>query len=110
MKIERKLVDESTIEDFADKNDLIMSVVERKSYSKGCKFYASFKNCDIANGGFLIGEYGDGENEEDAIKNYSKIISLKTLVVSDEHRRRKIACPRFAESNVNDHRGAGEQL
>ncbi len=80
MKIVRKPIPEMTIEKFADKHGLVMGVIERVDPNHP-RFYAEFLNSAVKDGPFLIGAYGDGNTEEEAIADYAKNISLKLLSV-----------------------------
>ena len=96
MKIERFLVPESTIEDFAEKHGLTMEIHERSDSDPDSRFYANFANVELKFGPVLAGTHGNGPNEEAAIKNYAKEISLKSIIVNEASvARRVIQCPRF---------------
>ncbi|GAF90278.1 unnamed protein product [marine sediment metagenome] len=90
MEIERKIVEEITIEEFAERHNLIMEIRDRGLKSEHPRYYASFKNSEIEGDGVLIGAYENGETEEEAIQGYAKRISEETLVInarkSDEQR------------------------
>lgn len=79
MKIERHFKDRMTIEEFAEKHDLIMEVYER---DKGIAtpFYARFKGAEIKDDGMLRSAHGNGYTEEEAINDYASEISEKVLV------------------------------
>ena len=97
MEIERHKVHEMTIEEFAENNNLIMEVHERDD-PKLPRCYAHFKLSDIKDGSCLIGKYGDGETEQEAIRNYAKEISGKLLVIGAfSSDRRNIQVPRLIE-------------
>lgn len=77
MKIERNyLPDPIGIEEFAERHDLTMQVVQRANGS----FCASFKGSEQKGNRVLIGTSGNGETEGDAIRDYARQISGKTLV------------------------------
>jgi len=71
-----------TIEEFAENHNLEMVVNERENIppSISGRFYASFKHCDLKDGGMLCGAYGDGITPENAIKEYAKRINGELLV------------------------------
>ena len=102
MEIVRELIPVSTIEDFADKHGLVMEVKERGGDWRGSggQFYARFKNSDVLDGHFLVGTFGNGHTEDEAICAYASEISEKVLVLDSwTPQRREIICPRFKESS-----------
>ena len=81
MKVTMTSVPMGTIEGFAEKYDLEMEVCERRvPLGNENRFYASFKGSEEKGNGVLIGTYGNGATHEEAIANYAKAISMKTLV------------------------------
>jgi hypothetical protein len=97
METERHPVSEMTIEEFAENNNLIMEIHERND-PKLPKHYAHFKLSDIKEGSCLIGKFGDGETEQEAIRNYAKEISGQLLVIGAfSNNRRNIQVPRLIE-------------
>lgn len=88
MKIERNLLSEQRIEDFADENGLTMFVGERDSTGHN-RFYAYFKEAEVKQGYCLVSVYGDGLTEVEAIQQYAGKISRQMLVLhaytSDRH-------------------------
>lgn len=103
MNIEREPVEESTIEDFAIKHNLTMKVSEREDPGDpGMKFYARFffgdYSVDVVDRIFLKGEHGNGRTEQEAIKHYTELLSLKTLCLVRGDARKDIKCPRFIPS------------
>jgi hypothetical protein len=101
VNIARELVPTSTIEDFADKHGLTMEVRERGGDWQGTdgQFYARFRHADVLESPFLIGEFGNGHTEAEAIRAYAKAISEKVLCVDSwTPKRREIVCPRFVET------------
>lgn len=99
MRIKMKLLADMTLEQFADKHDLIMVVTERdltKAIRGAGKFYAYFESAEIKNGGILSSSYGDGDTPEKAMAAYTKEISGKHLVVDAMQRcRRDIQVPKL---------------
>lgn len=86
MKIETDFIEEITIEEFAERHDLVMCVIERHKWiRKGARtlprYYASFKNSDISKPGVLVGASGNGETPEEAITDYASEISEQLLVI-----------------------------
>lgn len=104
MEILRKLISVMTIEEFADKHNLIMEVRERNvPENDPSRFYAQFKNSELTHGRcFLIGAYGNGATEEEAINNYIKEISQKTMVfnATDAAKRKEILVPRLKGRSI----------
>ena len=97
MEIERHQLEEMTIEEFAENNNLIMEVHERDN-PKLPRCYAHFKHSEIKDGICLSGKFGDGETEQEAIRNYAKEISGQMLVIGAfSNDRRNIQVPRLIE-------------
>lgn len=95
MKIEKHLILESTIQEFADKNNLIMEVHERNKIGYD-RYYVHFKHCEIEDGNVLIAAFGNGSTQEEAISNYACRISLQNIVIdSSSKNSRKILVPRL---------------
>lgn len=105
MKIENHFVEEMTIEDFADKHNLTMSVHERSKIFNLPKFYAHFKDIEISKGMMLYSISGDGSTPEEAIVNYTSQISEQRLVTNAMRSSRKeILAPRFIQSeHIDEH-------
>ncbi len=104
MKIETKLVPESTIEEFADTHNLTMQVTERSEQyvamphiGTGGRFYAHFRHAEIRSGERgLAAVYGNGAAAAEAIANYGPEISEKLLIVDAmTPERREIRVPRI---------------
>ncbi len=94
MRIIRNFVETSTLEEFADKYRLDIRVTERpkKFVSKDTfRYYASFidrntnYSIDEVGASVLIGTYGNGNSEEEAIENYAKQISEKIIRIGKEN-------------------------
>ena len=98
MKIERYEITKSSIENFADKNGLIMEVHERP-YKVGDpeRYYAHFKNSEVREGiDCLLGLMGSGSTPDEAIAEYAKRLSLRLLIIdSFLPSRREIKVPRL---------------
>ena len=96
MKIERHLVPEMTIEEFAERNGLVMEVHEREN-QKLPKYYAQFKDVWVKDGIVISGKFGNGKTEEEAIKDYTNEINLQLLVVGAfrGNNRRELQVPRL---------------
>ena len=97
MEIQCNEIKEMTIEEFADANNLIMEVHERRTDIKdNARFYAHFKKCEVQEDGMLIGTYGNGNTQEAAIAAYALKIHLKTIVIDAYGADRQvIAVPRI---------------
>lgn len=96
MKIERENRAEVRLQDFADKHGLTMRVTEYASPPREFRFAASFKGADVSEPGVLIGLYGDGHTELEAIADYAKRISRVGIVVDAmTPNRREIYTPTF---------------
>jgi hypothetical protein len=91
MKITIERVQKGTIEEFAEKHDLTMEVIERDGAFQGTnrQFSASFYECGVVKGKMLHGLYGDGRTPEEAIKDYARVISEETLSINNYPKSRK---------------------
>lgn len=90
MKIERVLQPRSSIEQFADQHGLVMEIRERPlDCMRLGRFIASFKDCEEKGDGVLISAYGNGNTEEEAISDYARRISGKTLALHSTSISRK---------------------
>ena len=82
MKVEEKLIPTTTIEELAEKYDLTMVITERNVLSNLPKYFAKFKNVELKDGNILISNFGNGSTKKEAIQDYAKEISIKTLVLN----------------------------
>lgn len=83
MKIEREFAPTMTLDELAEKYDLVMVVRERCNSLRPLglpRYYASFKMVEVKIGGMLGSPCGSGETEEEAISNYGLRISGCFLV------------------------------
>lgn len=68
------------LESFADSHGLVMHIGRRNGFPPECSYYASFRDIEVKDGGFLISTYGDGSTPQQAIRNYAKELSERTLI------------------------------
>lgn len=71
-----------TIEQFAEEHDLVIVIHfpnDARPLGFRHKFQASFRGCEVVENEFLVGVSGWGVTEEDAINEYAKQISRKTI-------------------------------
>ena len=114
MIIKREFIERTTIEAFADKHNLTMEVNERdiepgKSPGPNERFYANFEGVDVIDGSFYRGVYGNGPDEETAIRDYARKLSRAVFSIRGaDDRREEVICPRFAESNLEPSLAAAE--
>ena len=107
MKIEREFIAEESLQDFADANGLTMVIMERPLLSGNpSRYYARFRHTALLGDGVLIGVYGNGATEEEAMRNYVTEISLKRILVSahDGKYEKEIWVPRLFYKHAGDHR------
>jgi hypothetical protein len=72
-----------TIEEFADKHDLVMEVHERASISSlSHRYYAHFKRAELREENCLVGAHGNGVDPKSAITSYARRISQHLLVIN----------------------------
>ncbi len=80
VNIERRGGGPVDLGDFADKHGLTMTVRERDlDFPRAGRFYASFDYVDVAEGGVLIGAYGNGPTPELAIEDYARKLQGKRV-------------------------------
>lgn len=53
------------------------------------KVYVHYENCYVKDDCFLVGEYGTGNNFEEACEDYLNEISGKTIVFKDAYNNRE---------------------
>ena len=102
MKIERQKQPRMTINEFADRHDLTMVVVERPiRHRDGLKdLYCHFKSAEVKDGGLLRGASGNGNSEDEAISDYARQISEQLLVIDAmTQERREIFVPVLVEDD-----------
>jgi hypothetical protein len=96
MHIEFHLVERTTIEEFADKHNLVMEIHERtpsdmgNRWSDSSQYYAHFKDCEVKDGSCLIGAFGNGTEPNIAIQNYAWEISNKMIVIDAGTENRRV--------------------
>ena len=85
MKIKKFLLERMTIEEFGEKNDLVMEIHERyvgRPVLKLDRFYARFSHLDLFDGVFIIGTFGNGNTPEEAIKDYARKLSGQRVLMN----------------------------
>jgi hypothetical protein len=99
MKIVLKEIPTMTIEQFAERNELLMEIYERITpSSRSMRYFAHFRNAEVKDGEMLIGSFGNGATPEEAITNYALAISMKLLVIYEASKQvREIQVPRLIE-------------
>jgi hypothetical protein len=99
MKIVRYYIPVVPLDKFADDNGLVMEIHER-DYPVGhpLRFRASFAGVEIARGMHMLCSLsGNGCTPENAMEDYAKDLSLRTLVVNAMGPdRREIKAPRLS--------------
>lgn len=96
MKIELHDKPAITIEEFAEKHDLVMTVhCRNRPPGAPDRYYAKFKDAEIGDGRFLSSAFGDGPTPEAAIQAYAEDIRCKKLVINayQIEQRREIEVP-----------------
>lgn len=95
MEIKRFLIERVSIQEFADRNGLVMEIRERP-FKDLPRYYAAFAGVEVSEDGCLVGAHGNGDTEEQAMSNYAERISSTTLVVGAFTKdRREIQAPRL---------------
>lgn len=95
MEIEFHPLPAPTIEEFAEKHELVMQILERQHG----EYYANFKNSEVLNGSMLSSIYGTGFTQSAAMQDYAKLIAGKLLVVNAyTPRRQELRVPYFSPS------------
>jgi len=107
MKIERHDIEETTIEAFADKNGLVMEVLERKKpVGDPSRYLAHFKSAEVREGTHCLeGLFANGRTPEEAIAEYASAISLRTLIIDARTKeQREIEVPRLSANTTEQAR------
>lgn len=110
MKTIRHDIEQTTIEDFAERHGLVMEIHERpKPIGDPARYYAHFKSAEAREGSCcLIGLFGNGATPEEAVAEYATEISLRTLIIDAmRESRREIRVPRLSANEKAQPR-AGE--
>lgn len=94
MKTRTIMLPRATIEEFAEREGLVMEIRERSDQASPTRFYARFDKSEMLEGHFLVGNYGNGSTPEEAIANYASEISGRCLVIGAyTPERREIIVP-----------------
>jgi len=100
MEIEMLAANRMPLTKFADEHGLTMQIGERTETFycgtdfENARFYARFKDCEVADDHVLRGVYGNGSTPERAMDAYAKAISGQKLVVGAyTAQRREIYAP-----------------
>lgn len=88
-----------TLAEFADLHGLEMEIHEREPefINPHCpRFYAHFRSTDVKKEGLLWSEFGNGNSQQSAMKDYARRIEGCKLIVNadDENHRREIRAPK----------------
>lgn len=108
MKVRRELAPVSTLEAFADAHGLELVITERRMdrwqrENRLKRFLARFDHVEVSDGSMLIGTYGEGDTEDEAIRGYADLISSEKLVVDAwKATRREIQAPRLFPAPANE--------
>lgn len=90
MQVVSTLIPTGTLAEFAEANELVMSVVERSlPVGDPYRFYAKFDNTEVSEGAVLNSDYGNGATPEEAVADYARRISLRVLVVNAGRENRR---------------------
>ncbi len=85
MKIERHYIPKSSLEDFVNSHGLTMVITERDNGH----YHARIKGAERKEEGCLVSEFGVGNTEDSAMKDYMDKISNEILVFNAFSTNRK---------------------
>ncbi len=87
-----------TLREFAAREGLTVIVTERtRNVGDPSRYFARFRNGEIAENGCLVGTFGNGATPEAAPQEYAESISMRRLVVDAfKDTRREITVPRLS--------------
>ena len=104
MKLKLEEIPKMTIEEFADKHDLVMEVHERKRpIGSPDRYYAHFERCEVMQNGCLAGVYGNGATPEAAIADYATRLQLTRVAINAmSENRREIEVPRLVSNDKGE--------
>jgi hypothetical protein len=101
MKIIYERVPRTTLQDFVEKHNLSILVTERKNPADPTtRFYARIPDSDVSDGHALLGVFGNGATEYEAIRNYVPEISGKRLKVEETYIDVPVLLPYASEEMV----------
>jgi len=96
MNIKYNYIQPISLQEFAERYNLTMVVNERDHRIGGVeRFYAEFEDCEVRDGALLISAIGNGHDEFDAIENYARSISGRTLVMTMPGKQVVIPVPKL---------------
>ena len=87
MKI--NLIAEKEILDLENEIGYELVVTERPPHLNLERYYVSFEGCEVMKGRFLSSSSGNGNTIDEALQDYCKIISCKTVVFNPMTKNRK---------------------
>lgn len=95
-------VERMTLEKFADEYGLVMEVRERGvNFPHNERWYASFATVEVEDGSLLCGVFGNGATPEEAIRDYGRQISGKTLAVGPRASKITVYVPLIVDGDGN---------
>lgn len=104
MKIEDSTDKEITLKEFAERHNLELQINQRHGWwnpnlGEAGRYYCHFKDAWIKEGIMLGGVSGNGATKQEAIEDYTKIISDEKLIIKDKDRR-EILVPKLTWSGI----------
>lgn len=85
MRVEMNLVPEATLQDFAERQDLVLEVNERDpelAREVGATYYVGFKDVQIKDGVFRRSTSGNGNTIHEAASDLARQLSRQTIVIN----------------------------
>lgn len=100
MKIIYERVPVTTLQEFVDRHTLSILVTERENPSDpNTRFYARIPHSGVCENNALLGVYGNGATEYEAIRNYVPEISGKKIKVDNTYINVPVFLPYASEGD-----------
>ncbi len=95
------LIKEKEILDFEKEIEVELELKERAETLNLPRYYVSFPGCEVIEGRFLYGNIGNGETMDEALADYAKQLSNKTIVFNAyTNEREEIECPKLKHTKL----------
>jgi len=95
------LIETKEILDFETTLGEELTVNERPKGMNLPKYYVSFDNVEIMQGGCLVGTHGNGNTIDEALTDYCKGIETKRMALyAYTDKRREVVCPKLVHTKL----------
>ena len=95
------LIETKEILDFETTLGEELTVNERPKGMSLPKYYVSFDNAEVMQGGCLVGSFGNGNTIDEALTDYCKEIETKRMALyAYTDKRREVVCPKLVHTKL----------